>query len=60
MALFTGEPRQRGAGRLGLERRPLGVPVLGGGSGSPGAGPPHQVGFAGLRQLLDELLFNVL
>lgn len=56
----TCEPRQRGPVRFGFERRPLSVPILRRGSGSPGTGPPQQGVPARLRQLLDKLLFHVL
>lgn len=58
--VLTREPRQSGSAGLGLEGRPLCGPVLRVGSVPPAAGAPHQGGSAGLGQLLDELLFDVL
>lgn len=58
--MFTCDPRQCGTVRFGLDRRSLCRPVLRGRSGSPAAGSPQQGVPAGLGQLLDELLFNIL
>lgn len=55
---FTCDPRQSGSVWFGFERRPL--RDLCGRSVSPAAGSPQRGVPARLRQLVDELLFNIL